>query len=137
MKQQRHIVYINEFFHPDICASAAVLTEQLPRLVRLRDDLKITVIAGDRSWSQPQDTHPPRGEYDGVEIIRVPRPALRRSSLWSRGRGFLAFGRGVVRAARELESIDLVIGTTAPPHGGMIARRLANERCCGIENSRS
>ena len=132
MANRRHIVYLNEFFHPDICASAAVLTDQLPRVVALRPDWEVTVLTGDRAWDRPEVRHPARGEYRGVRIVRVPRapvPAGRRSLL-DRARGFFEFGRGVLQRAAELGTVDLVIGTTAPPHGGRLARRLAQRLGC-------
>lgn len=130
MNNVRHIIYINEFFHPDVCASAAVISEQLPRLRRRRSDLQITVIAGNRAWDEPRHIYPAEDEYQGVHVLRVPRPAVSRTNLLLRGLGFLAFGRGVVRVARSLDRVDLVIGTTAPPHGGLIARRIAEHRRC-------
>ncbi len=130
MSNTRHIVYINEFYHPDICASAAVITEQLPRLLRLRNDLHITVIAGNRAWDTPSRTYPREEVVSGVHVVRVRRPAVRRASLLRRGLGFAMFGRGVIRAASRLDQVDLVIGTTAPPHGGWLARRIAERRGC-------
>jgi len=132
MAHRRHIVYINEFFHPDICASAAVLTEQLPRLAAARPDWRITVIAGDRAWDHPDVKYPAADEYRGLAICRVPRspvPAGRRG-LGGRLAGFLEFGRAVLRAGKSLGPVDLVIGTTAPPHGGRIARRLSERLGC-------
>lgn len=130
MTDRKHIVYINEFFHPDICASAAVLTEQLPRLLRLRDDLRITVITGNRAWDNAETVYAPDGEYEGVRIVRVKRSPVGRTSLVRRGLGFLSFGSSVVQAAGRIEPADLVIGTTAPPQGGMLARRVAGRFGC-------
>lgn len=132
MPQRRHIVYINEFFHPDICASAAVLTEQLPRIAAARPDWRITVLTGDRAWDRPGVRYSASDEYRGVAIRRVPRPPVPagRRGLGGRLAGFLEFGRAVLRAGPSLGPTDLVIGTTAPPHGGRIARRLAERLNC-------
>lgn len=132
MPQRRHIVYINEFFHPDICASAAVLAEQLPRIAAARPDWRFTVVAGDRAWDRPEVQYPATGEYRGVAIRRVPRSAVPagRRSVAGRLAGFLEFGRGVLRESGSLGQTDLVIGTTAPPHGGRIARRLSERLKC-------
>lgn len=130
MSDIRHIVYVNEFFHPDICASADVISEQLPRLLAKRPDLRITVITGNRAWDDADRIHPAQSEHRGVHVIRVPRPFVNRASLISRARGFAAFGRGAVRAARRMGRIDLVVGTTAPPHGGRVARKIAGVHRC-------
>ncbi|MBN2559904.1 MAG: glycosyltransferase family 4 protein [Phycisphaerae bacterium] len=130
MKRTRHLLFINEFFHPDICASAAVLTDRLPRIVRLRPDYRITVIAGNRAWDDPSVVHPAADEYRGVRIIRVNRPAVSRTSLVRRALGFAAFHRAAVRAARSMDRIDLVVATTAPPQGADIARKIARQRGC-------
>lgn len=132
MRPSRHIVYINEFFHPDICASAAVLTEQLPRIAAARPDWRITVLAGNRAWEHPEVRYSATDEFRGVAIRRVPRSPVPhgRRGLGGRLAGFIEFGRGVLRAGRDLGPVDLVIGTTAPPHGGRIARRLAERLGC-------
>lgn len=126
----RTILFLNEFFHPDICASAAVLVDRLPRLARLRPRDRLIVIAGNRSWDDPSVVYPPREDFHGIEVLRVERPAIRRVSLLHRALGFAAFQRGAVRAARTLGRIDLVIGATAPPQGGDIARRIARQQHC-------
>jgi len=128
----RHVLYINEFFHPDICASAAVLIDQLPRIAALRPDWRVTVLAGNRAWDSPDTIYPPEDSFRGVHIVRIPRPPVSRTSLLRRGFGFWHFGRGVLRAARSLGPIDLVVGTTAPPHGGQIAARIAREHRCRL-----
>jgi len=130
MTSTRHILFINEFYHPDICASAAVLTDRLPRLARLRPDFRITVIAGSRAWDDPSVVYPATEEYRSVRIVRVNRPAVSRTNLIRRALGFAAFGRGAIRAARGMDRIDLVIATTAPPQGADIARKIARRRGC-------
>lgn len=126
----RNILFINEFYHPDICASAAVLADRLPRIVRMRPDFKITVIAGNRAWNDPSVFYPKTDEHEGVRIVRVDRPVLSRRNLFRRAMGFVGFQRSAVRAARELDKVDLVIGTTAPPNGGRIARTISKFHRC-------
>jgi colanic acid biosynthesis glycosyl transferase WcaI len=126
----RHILFINEFFHPDICASAAVATDHLPAIARLRPEWKITIIAGDRAWDDPATVYPAQEEYQGVRIVRVSRPAVSRVNLLRRALGFAAFGRGAVKAAGGMEHIDLVVATTAPPQGADIARKIARRHGC-------
>lgn len=130
MTRSRHIVFVNEFYYPDICASAAVLADRLPRLRRLLPNDRLTVIAGNRAWDDPSREYAAAEVHDGIRIVRVIRPAVGSRDLLSRARGFMAFGGNAVKAARTLSNVDLVIGTTAPPHGGGIARRIAGALAC-------
>ena len=133
MPKSRHIVYINEFFHPDICASAAVLTEQLPRIAAVRPNWRITVLTGDRAWDRPDVRYPASSEYRGVAIRSRARGGQCRpagADSLDGSAGFFEFGLAVLREGPALGPTDLVIGTTAPPHGGCIARRLAQRLGC-------
>lgn len=130
MSRQRHIVFLNEFYHPDICASAAVLSDRLPRLRRLLPNDRLTVITGNRAWDDPERVYAGNETHEGVQIVRVQRPPIGARGILRRGLGFLAFGRNTLKAASGLGAIDLVIGTTAPPHGAGIARRIARAADC-------
>lgn len=130
MSDARHILFVNEFYHPDICASAAVLSDRLPRIKRLRPDWKISVIAGNRAWDNPTIVYPPSETHEGVNIVRVPRPIVRRRSLIQRAVGFAAFQYRAVRTGRQLDKVDCVIATTAPPQGAAIARKIAQTHRC-------
>jgi colanic acid biosynthesis glycosyl transferase WcaI len=130
MISARHFVFINEFYHPDFCASAAVLADRLPRLKRLLPNDRFTVITGNRAWDDPNKEYPAQEEHEGIRIVRVNRPAVGSRDLLSRAKGFLAFGHNAVKAAKSLGPVDLVIGTTAPPHGGGIARRMSRSLSC-------
>lgn len=126
----QHILFLNEFFHPDICASAAVAADHLPAIATLRPDWRITIVAGNRAWDDPSIVYPPRDEHHGVRVVRVERPSVNRASLLRRGMGFAAFGRNAVAAAERLPPVDLVVATTAPPHGAAIARKIARRQRC-------
>lgn len=125
-----HIVFVNEFYHPDICASSAVLSDRLPRLAAARPNWKITVLAGRRAWDDPSVLHAAEEVHRGVHIVRVERPALPKRSILQRALGFFAFQRNAVRTARKLGPIDLVVGTTAPPQGAGIAAKIAQRTGC-------
>jgi len=125
-----HILFLNEFFHPDICASAAVAADHLSAIAALRPDWRITIIAGNRAWDDPSAIYPSADEGRGVRIVRVDRPPVSRVSLLRRGLGFAAFGRNAVSAAASLSPVDLVVATTAPPQGAAIARKIARRHGC-------
>lgn len=130
MSSGTHILFVNEFFHPDICASAAVISDHLPRIAKLRPDFQITVMAGNRAWDDPTVEYEAEADYQGVRIVRVDRPVVSRTNLVRRALGFAAFQRNAIRLARRLAGVDLVVGTTAPPQGGGVARKIAKKREC-------
>lgn len=130
MSMPRHILFINEFFHPDVCASAMVAADHLPRMAKLLPNCRFTALAGNRAWDDSSLIYEANDEFQGVKIVRVQRPLLRRANLFSRAWGFAAFGRNAVRAADTLGKVDLVIATTAPPQGGAIARKIARRDGC-------
>lgn len=130
MSSTPHILLLNEFYHPDICASAVVATDHMEKIAALRPDWKITVLTGNRAWDDPTRIYPSDESINGVRVMRVDRPAVRRESLLSRGWGFLQFQRKVLRAAHSLSGVKLVIGTTAPPQGGMLAAKIAKHHSC-------
>ena len=130
MSTSRHILFVTEFFHPDLCASAVVAADHLTKIAAARPDWRITVITSQRAWNSPNTLYPLFEDWAGLKILRVRRPAVSRTSLLRRGWGFIEFGYQAVRCARALPQVDLVIGTTAPPQGGAIARRIAKQRRC-------
>ncbi len=130
MSRRKHILFINEFFHPDICASATVAADHLPRIAELRPDLDITVITSNRAWHDPSVVYPPSEVFQRVQVVRVDRPVVGRRGLLRRALGFAAFQRRATEAARALSALDLVIATTAPPQGAAIARRIARLHDC-------
>lgn len=130
MSSTRHILFVTEFFHPDLCASAVVATDHLTKIAAARPDWRITVITSQRAWNSPHTLYPLFEDWAGLKILRVRRPAVSRTSLLRRGWGFVEFGYQAVRAARALPQVDLVIATTAPPQGAAIARRIAKKRRC-------
>jgi colanic acid biosynthesis glycosyl transferase WcaI len=126
----RHIVLVNEFYHPDLCASAVVAADHAAKFAAARPDWRFTVLTSNRAWADPDTIYPDYEVIDGVHVVRVARPALRRKSLLARGIGFFAFQRNALRAAERLGPIDLVIGTTAPPQGARIAAMIAKLHRC-------
>ncbi len=130
MTDTRHILYVTEFFAPDLCATAVVATDHLAQLAALRPTWRFTVLTGNRAWHDPTIVHAPHERIGCVDVIRVARPSLGSRSLLDRARGFAAFYSRSLAAARDLGRVDLVIGSTAPPMGGRIARKIAEQKGC-------
>lgn len=130
MTDSRHILYVTEFFAPDLCATAVVATDHLAQLAALRPAWRFTVLTGNRAWHDPSIIYPARDRLGPVDVIRVARPSLGSRSLLDRARGFAVFYFRALAAARDLDRVDLVIGSTAPPLGGRIARKIAERLGC-------
>lgn len=122
--RQPHVLFVNEFYWPDICASAAVLTDHLPELARLRPDWRFSVLAGDRAWDRAEQRWPARERHGAIDVFRAPRGAVRRS-LPGRAWGFARFHRAAIQLGRSLDRVDIVVASTAPPLGGRIGRAIA------------
>ncbi|GJQ27238.1 MAG: glycosyltransferase WbuB [Phycisphaerae bacterium] len=130
MTDTRHLLYVTEFFAPDLCATAVVATDHLAHLAARRPDWQFTVLTGNRAWHDPTIVYPARERIGRVDVIRVARPSLHSRSLLDRARGFAVFYSRALAAAHDLGRFDLVIGSTAPPLGGRIARKLAKRIGC-------
>ena len=126
-----HLLVLNEFFHPDVCASSAVLTDQLPRIARLRPDWRITVLTGNRAWDRPDIRWPDRDQFGTIQIVRVPRPASGRT-LVRRAMGFAGFHWGVMSRGRRIDRPHVIMASTAPPLGGWLGARLARHFRCRL-----
>jgi colanic acid biosynthesis glycosyl transferase WcaI len=126
-----HILFINEFYYPDVCASSAVLTDHLPKLAALRPHWRISVLAGDRAWDRPDARWPESDEHEGIDIHRVPRGRVRHTAL-ARGLGFLRFHRAAVHYGRTLDRPDVVVASTAPPLGARIGLMIARRHGCPL-----
>ncbi|MCK6457531.1 MAG: glycosyltransferase family 4 protein [Phycisphaerae bacterium] len=119
-----HILFINEFYYPDVCASSAVLSDHLPKIAARRPDWRISVLAGDSAWDRPDIRWPSRETHERVEIHRVRRSAVKRS-LSGRAWGFARFHLTAIAAGRRLERPDVIVASTAPPLGARIGLRIA------------
>lgn len=130
-EKQPHILVINEFFWPDVCASSAVFTDHLPKIAALRPDWRISVLAGDRAWEGPHVRWPAEERFGSIEVHRVRHGPVRRT-LHSRAYGFARFHLAAVQRGRELDRPDVVIATTAPPAGAKIGVAVAHHHHCPL-----
>ncbi len=119
-----HVLFVNEFYWPDVCASAAVLMDQLPAMAELCPSWRFSVLASARAWDRPEVRWPERERHGSIEVSRVARGAVRRS-LAGRAWGFWQFHRGSVALGKTLDRVDVVVSSTAPPLGGRIGRAIA------------
>ncbi|MFO0973385.1 MAG: glycosyltransferase family 4 protein [Phycisphaerae bacterium] len=124
-----HILFINEFYWPDVCASAAVFTDHLPKIAAARPDWRISVLTGDRAWDGPHVRWPSEERHGAIEVHRVRHGPVRRT-LHARAYGFARFHLAAVRRGRGLDRPDVVVATTAPPAGARIGLAVSHHHRC-------
>jgi len=132
------ILLLNQFYYPDIAATAQLCTDWAEDLVRLGHD--VTVLCGSGRYRQPhrgrvpeQLVPLPRDEvHQGVRIVRVPvedsPPSISATPSQWENLGRLAgrlsgYGQFLARALwalRQLPRPDVVVALTTPPLVGAL-----------------
>ncbi len=107
------VLFINQFFHPDVAATAQLLTD-------LAEDLTargfaVTVLTGRASYADGRDLGPPRDVHGGIRIYRVGGIPLRRNTVWSRMVSYLIFWMSATVRCLLLPRHDIVVTLTTPP----------------------
>lgn len=111
---QRKLVFVNRFFHPDQSATSRMLSDLAFQLVRL--GLQITVLTSRQLYNDPLARLPCQEVVHGITIIRLSTATRGRANLIGRALDYLTF---YVAAAVQLRSIlspgDIVVAKTDPP----------------------
>ena len=107
------VLFINQFFCPDVAATAQLLTD-------LAEDLTargfaVTVLTGRASYADGHDLGPPRDVHGGIRIYRVGGVPLRRKTVWSRMVSYLIFWLSATLRCLRLPRHDIVVTLTTPP----------------------
>jgi colanic acid biosynthesis glycosyl transferase WcaI len=108
------IVFINRFFHPDLSATAQILSDLAFYLAA--EGRLVHVVTSRLSYNQQKVRYPAREKIRGVEIHRVATTHFGRSTLLRQASDFASF---YMSAASELFRIvrpgDVVVAKTDPP----------------------
>jgi len=107
------VLFINQFFRPDIAATAQLLTDLAEDLAGR--DLAVSVLTGRASYADGHDLGPPRDSYKGIRIYRVGGIPLRRKTVWSRMVSYLIFWVSATVRCLLLPRHDIVVTLTTPP----------------------
>lgn len=110
---RQRILLINQAFHPDVVATAQVLTDLARHLAQSGHD--VTVIAGRQGYDDPQRVFPRREMWEGIRIERVGAIALGKGARWRRALNFATFLAACAIQMARLPRQDLVIALTSPP----------------------
>jgi glycosyltransferase involved in cell wall biosynthesis len=143
------VLLINQYYHPDIAATAQLCTDWAEDLARA--GVEVTVLTGTGRYRVPHHGEraaalsplPLDEQHHGVRIVRVPVPDApppgsaapsrreRVARLGQRGLGYARFGLGALRELVRLPRPDLVVALSTPPliaTLGLVAQRLRGAR---------
>lgn len=109
----RRILLLNQAFHPDVVATAQVLTDLALEFARLGHE--VTVIAGRQGYDDPGRLFPKSERWGGIRIERVGALALGKANRWRRALNFASFLIACAARMARLPRQDLVVALTSPP----------------------
>lgn len=137
-----HILIINQYYYPDIAATAQICADLAEDLVYAGH--QVTVLAGtaryraahDGDRALPADSLPLVDEHQGVRILRVPvfnadGNVQQATSLLSRGAGYASFVAAALLRLLRCERPDVVLALSTPPLVaalGLVAKALRGAR---------
>jgi colanic acid biosynthesis glycosyl transferase WcaI len=107
------ILLLNQAFHPDVVATAQMLSDLACQLVRRGHH--VTVVAARNGYDNPSVRFPSSEVWQGVNIIRIPSLNLGKKSKWRRAVSFTSFMMAGVIRLFFLSRHDTVVALTSPP----------------------
>ena len=107
------VLLLNQTFHPDVVATAQVLSDFAVGLVERGHH--VTAIASQRAYDNPTQRFPARETWRGVEIQRLPSAGFGKASLWRRAADFGFFSAVTALRLFTLPRYDAVVALTSPP----------------------
>jgi colanic acid biosynthesis glycosyl transferase WcaI len=117
------ILFINQYFPPDVSASAYLLGELAEDLARHHE---VSVLVGRPSYNPEAGTYQPQG----VAVHHVRSTAFARSGLLSRAINYLSFLVTSAAAGLRLPRADVVVTLTDPPVIGVVGILVAARFRC-------
>jgi colanic acid biosynthesis glycosyl transferase WcaI len=119
-----HILFINQFFHPDTAATAQLLTDLATSLTAWGHS--ITVVCGQSDYTGTTGSLGPN-----VEVVRVGNRRFSRDTK-SRLASYATFLAGALQAAFRVRKPDIVVTLTTPPFVSAIGTML--KRHAGVRH---
>jgi len=102
-----HILFVNQFFWPDLAATGLLLTDVVRHLAD--EGHQITVICGASSYAVSENSAAPQ-----ARVIRVPNLPFRRAKLM-RLFSYASFYAGAAWRALSVSKPDVIVTMTTPP----------------------
>jgi len=123
---RRTLWMVTELFYPSESATAYILTRMAQRFAR---DFDVKVICADADYEGDAARVEAGHDLPGMEIIRVPVPALDKNSLVKRLLRFVSVSRALYgRARKEVRDGDLVFAVTNPAFLVLKLEKLRRQR---------
>lgn len=107
------ILLLNQYFHPDLAASAQIATDLAVDLAAAGH--RVTVISGRATYAGRRRTLPARETFRGVEIRRVVCTGFGRGSLVGRLTDYATFFLSVFATVPFVGRNDVVLAMSTPP----------------------
>lgn len=110
----RRIVFVNRFFHPDISATSQILGELTFELAQA--GRAITVVTSRSAYNSPGVHFPVSEQVRGVEIVRIGKSHFKRTHYAGRMADLMVFYFLVfVKLLKLVDSSDILVCKTDPP----------------------
>jgi glycosyltransferase involved in cell wall biosynthesis len=107
------ILLLNQYFHPDVAATAQYATDLARALVRRGH--QVTVLASRRAYDGVNGWFPAEECWEGIRIRRVTHTSFGKGARWRRAADFASFYAACAGRLAGLPRFDVVIAMTTPP----------------------
>jgi len=106
------VLLLNQFFHPDLSATAQIATQLAEDLVAA--GLEVTALASRGSYLGGEKL-PSRERHSGVEIVRLPSTSLGKRTVLHRAVDYSSFYASAAIRLATLPRHDVLVALTTPP----------------------
>ena len=107
------ILLLNQFFYPEVAATAQYLRELAAALVEQGHE--VTVVCARRAYDHPEKIYPARETWRGIQIFRVYSTRFGKRAKWHRAVDFASFIFFSCARLLFLPRHDVVVALTTPP----------------------
>jgi len=107
------ILLLNQTFHPDVVATAQVLSNFAAGLAE--HGHQVTAIASRRAYDRPEQKFPARETWKGIEICRLASTGFGKGAKWKRAADFGSFSAACTLRLLVADRYDAVVALTSPP----------------------
>src|SRR5438093_4422016 len=121
--ERMRILLLNQAFYPDVVSSGQHLTDLAVNLVQAGHD--VTAVAAASGYDDPSRRFCYRENWNGIDIIRIPRTWFGRAHRWRRAVDFGSFLTLCLFRLLTLKPFDVIVAMTSPPLICVLAALLA------------
>ena len=122
--QQRRVIWVNRFFHPDESATSIMLTDLVRQLARRQEGVRHHLVTSNARYAGGEGEG--GGALPGIAVHRIPAVGSGNASLLVRFANFLLFYTGaLLLLLRHARRGDTIVALTDPPLVGTVAALVA------------